>query len=214
MANFDGHLTAGGLSTSVFTFAASSAHDFGFSELTNLWLLGFLGSVAPDVDSDNSTTLGIVFTLISSILSIVTAFYLQVIGSSPFYVLIGMSVAYLVTRYGVYRVFAWSTRHRGLYHSILAGVFISLAITLAIALYVKGGRVFALFCGTAFFVGFLTHLVVDEWNAIDFQERRLKRSFGSALKLFSLKNWVGSIALGLMSGWMFWELQSIYHQIL
>lgn len=45
--------------------------------------------------------------------------------------------------------------------------------------------------------GFVIHLLLDELSSVDLLNRRIKRSFGSALKIISLKYWRATLALAL-----------------
>jgi hypothetical protein len=52
-------------------------------------------------------------------------------------------------------------------------------------------------------LGYLTHLVLDEIASVDLLGNRVKRSFGTAIKPFSLRAWPFSLMLlGLLAGGM------------
>jgi 4-amino-4-deoxy-L-arabinose transferase-like glycosyltransferase len=55
------------------------------------------------------------------------------------------------------------------------------------------------------FLGFVLHLVLDELYSVDFMGYRLKRSFGTALKLFDFKERLSSavIIVGIVVTWFF-----------
>ncbi len=60
--------------------------------------------------------------------------------------------------------------------------------TAVLSAYALGqGPITAWMAGLFVFIGFLIHLILDEIYAVDFSGARLKRSFGSALKLFDLQ---------------------------
>jgi hypothetical protein len=44
-------------------------------------------------------------------------------------------------------------------------------------------------------VGYLVHLILDELYSVDLMGRRMKKSFGTALKPFSLKNFKESLLM-------------------
>jgi hypothetical protein len=44
-------------------------------------------------------------------------------------------------------------------------------------------------------LGYVTHLVLDEAASVDLLGRRVKRSFGTALKPISLRFWPGTLVL-------------------
>jgi hypothetical protein len=92
------------------------------------------------------------------------------------------------------------SRHRGVWHSVLAGVFVS--VLTALVFYHLLGRPEGVAWLAAGFmlIGYLTHLVLDEIYSVDIMDTRLKASFGTALKLFDRRNWPASAAMALATG--------------
>jgi ABC-type multidrug transport system fused ATPase/permease subunit len=87
-------------------------------------------------------------------------------------------------RYGAYHIFHRNAVHRGIFHSLLAALFF-MAATAVICAYGLGlSAVVSWMAGLFVFFGFLIHLILDEVYSVDFTGARIKRSFGSALKLF------------------------------
>jgi membrane-bound metal-dependent hydrolase YbcI (DUF457 family) len=77
--------------------------------------------------------------------------------------------------------------HRGITHSILAMVlFHNLLVILLTKMGIQPKE--SAFLGVIFCVGYLTHLILDELYSVDFQGKRLKVSFGTALKLTTLSS--------------------------
>ena len=50
--------------------------------------------------------------------------------------------------------------------------------------------------GGFLFIGYLTHLILDEIYSVDVLGNRIKRSFGTAFKLFDRRNMTGSALMG------------------
>jgi hypothetical protein len=80
---------------------------------------------------------------------------------------------------------------------LLAGLFF-MAFTTAILAYSLGREpVVAWMAGLFVFLGYIIHLVLDEIYSVDITGARIKRSFGSALKLFDRNSTSASL---LMAG--------------
>jgi LexA-binding, inner membrane-associated putative hydrolase len=74
------------------------------------------------------------------------------------------------------------TVHRGMFHSVPALVIAGLALFLLYDHLRFGTR---LYLAGGVMIGFLSHLVLDELFAVDFQGGRVNNKFGTALKFFS-----------------------------
>lgn len=197
MANFSGHLYGGAI---ISSFAALTVYSIGWTgpqQTQWLFLLGVTGGLLPDIDSDNSTPVRGFFTL----LGIVLAFWVSFAFVGRFPVLNLMliwSAVFVVVRYGVFEVFARFTVHRGIWHSWLGVVFAGVA-TADAAHYFAGMNAFDSWLA-GFFValGYLTHLLLDEMASVDLLGNRVRRSFGTAMKPFSMAYPRASI--GMLAG--------------
>jgi membrane-bound metal-dependent hydrolase YbcI (DUF457 family) len=85
--------------------------------------------------------------------------------------------------------------HRGIWHSISAGIVCALAA--AIILYYALGRPDGVaWLGAGFlFIGYLTHLTLDEIYSVDVMGAHIKKSFGTALKLVDVRHPSASSAM-------------------
>ncbi|MCK5665174.1 MAG: hypothetical protein KAI17_16905, partial [Thiotrichaceae bacterium] len=86
----------------------------------------------------------------------------------------------------VLALFKHFTVHRGTFHSLLGATSFSL-FTVCITHYIFNHSIyFSWISGIFIGLGFITHLLLDEFYSVDLGNVQLKRSFGTALKLFSL----------------------------
>jgi hypothetical protein len=87
--------------------------------------------------------------------------------------------------------------HRGIYHSVLAGVLF--AFLTAIAYYYVLGRHEGVswLAGGFMFIGYMVHLVLDEIYSVDVLGTRVKRSFGTAMKFYDGRRLDHSIAMAV-----------------
>ncbi|MGR9114542.1 MAG: metal-dependent hydrolase, partial [Gammaproteobacteria bacterium] len=87
------------------------------------------------------------------------------------------------------------TVHRGVFHSLLGAIFFGLLTTCISHYFLRWSVLEAWFNGLFLVFGFLVHLCLDELFSVDLANGRMKKSFGTALKLFSYKDIHASIML-------------------
>ncbi|MGZ8217339.1 metal-dependent hydrolase [Methylomagnum sp.] len=196
MANFKTHLLTAASLSGVAAIACMKADVTTAMETPVLFGLGTLGGLLPDIDSDNSVPIRISFNLLAFFLAFVTMFVFigryTVLELAAIWLGIFVGVRYLVLEF-----FIAFTTHRGAIHSLLAAVFFGLGtVSLAYHTFDKPYQAAWLY---GFFVafGFVVHLALDELFSVDLLGRRLKRSFGTALKPISLKYWRATALLAL-----------------
>jgi hypothetical protein len=93
---------------------------------------------------------------------------------------------YLFIRFFVWDMFKNYTKHRGMWHSLPAAM---IASTVAFLLCSNPDITIRLYQAWAVLLGFLSHLFLDEFYSIDINGRRLKKSFGTAVKFWSGNSW-------------------------
>ena len=185
MADFKTHISVG---LGVCGIVATVLHAAGFVSTQQLvWLtcLGTVGSLLPDIDSDNSIPVKISFT----VMSLVAALFTVNVCLSHFSFLLvcvfGLA-AYVSVRYGCFYLFTQLTRHRGMIHSLPCGLWFGLMVSV-LFYHFQHPLVFAWLCGIFVLLGFVVHLVLDECYSVNLLGVSIKRSFGSAFKLFSFR---------------------------
>lgn len=201
MANFKTHLT---VSTGASCLAGLVGIKTGLASLADIPLLtalGALGGLLPDLDAGRSKSVRIVFLS----LAFLATFVVLMLVVNRFQIWIAATFClgtFIGIRYLIPRILGKLTSHRGGFHSLLATLFFGLG-TMSLT-YNLFGRPHAIACLAGLFVmfGYLSHLVLDEIYSVDLTNRRIKRSFGSALKIANFKSrwaflvWVsGSAAL-------------------
>lgn len=196
MANFKTHLfTASGIG-GVAAIACMKAGVAPAAETPALFVLGALGGLLPDIDSDRSVPIRIGFNLLAFALAFLTMF--QFVGKYTVLELASVWLGVFVgVRYGVLELFTAFTTHRGAFHSVLAAVFFCLGtVSVSYHLFARPDRIAWLY-GVFIGFGYLIHLLLDELFSVDLLNRRVKSSFGSALKIISLKYWRATLLLSL-----------------
>jgi hypothetical protein len=184
MANFKTHMSvaaacSGGLATGFLAVGVASPRE--------VWLyfaMGTLGGILPDIDANNSIPGRMLFSFFAIVFAFVTLF-----SRAGVYSIVELSilwmVTYVVVRYIIFQMFARLTVHRGIFHSLLAAVFFGLCTT-NISYYIFSiNTVSAWMSGCFVFVGYVVHLILDEIYSVDLVGAKIKRSFGTALKIIS-----------------------------
>ena len=184
MANFKTHIS---VAAALSGCLATGFLEVGIATPKDVWLyfaLGTLGGILPDIDADNSIPGRILFSFFAMVLAFLTLF-----SRANFYSIVELSilwmVTYMVVRYIIFQMFAKLTVHRGIFHSILAAVFFYF-LTTDISYYLFSlNALNAWVAGLFVFIGYLIHLTLDEMYSVDLIGTKIKKSFGTALKIVS-----------------------------
>jgi hypothetical protein len=145
-------------------------------------MCGFSGML-PDLDSDYGVPLRETMAFTAAIVPMLLVGRFQSLAlTHDAMVLIAVSV-YLFVRFGITNMIRKYTVHRGMFHSIPAGLIFA-----GLAFIVSGAAPLEIRCYKAggVLAGFISHLVLDEIYAVEWKggRWRFKKSFGTALKLW------------------------------
>jgi len=195
MANFRTHIAVASTVSGVIAIGCMVAGVATPKEVVLFFCAGTIGGVLPDIDSDHTIPVQILF----SVLAVVLAF-MSVFSRADAYSVVELSclwiLVHLFVRHGLYKIFAKCTVHRGIFHSQLAAIFF-LLLSAAGAYHLFGlGTVSAWLLGCFVALGYMIHLVLDEIYSVDITGARIKKSFGTALKFASVEEFKTSLALG------------------
>ena len=183
MANFNTHL-------GVATVAGVVTAGLGYQAALWPWTSAFtvaglvaLGGILPDIDADNSHAVRLMFTVLAILCVVIMVVMYQPHLQTSW--LLGAAVLTFVgVRYLASRVFKRFSVHRGIWHSLLAGVVSGCSVS-ALSFQLFAQPPAQSWCyGLALFIGVCVHLLLDECYSIDLVGSRVKRSFGTAFKLF------------------------------
>ena len=203
MANFQTHLNGGILVSggAVLTLHGLGGAPEGLTLV--LFALGVIGSLLPDIDADSSAPVRAFFGVLGAALAF--AWTLPLAGGRPPLELAAIWVGlFLAVRFLLGAVFARFTVHRGIWHSWLAAGFAVLTTANLAHWLLHQSASVAWAAGFMVGVGYLTHLVLDEVFSVDLLSTRVRRSFGTALKPFSLRDPGSSLVMALGVGLLAW----------
>lgn len=192
MAAFKEHFNIGTVATGVVVVALHAAGLLDLSESFTALFIGIVGALLPDIDSDNSKPLQVVFRILS--VSVPLLVLLAFFPAMPVLRIVILWVVFaLLFKATLFKLFLHLTHHRGIFHSIPMGVLFA-QLTLLFGYYVEkvGLQASTIYAFTLFF-GFMTHLVLDEIYSVDAFGARMKKSFGSACKLYDKYNVTGTV---------------------
>jgi hypothetical protein len=196
MADFAAHLGWGTVGAGLAASATYAAGIVPPGDLLTLTTAGLIGSVLPDIDLEKAVPSRLLFTGLGFLLAFVVLFTFKS-SYSIVELWIIWSAVFVAIRFGAYHLFHRTAAHRGIFHSLLASAFF-MTVTAVILAYTVGREpIVAWMAGLFVFLGCIIHLVLDEIYSVDFTGARIKRSFGSALKLYDSKSISASL---LMAG--------------
>lgn len=146
-----------------------------------------VSGMLPDLDSDSGKPVREMMAFMAAVVpALMLPRFLQM-GWGPEHIALAAAMLYLAIRFGVAELFKRYTVHRGMWHSLPATATAGL---LAFLIVSGDSPEIRLFKTGAVVLGFLTHLVLDEICSLNVRRGRLriKKSFGSAIKLWSKRS--------------------------
>jgi hypothetical protein len=196
MANFNTHLAVAAVGSGLCATVALAGNAAPHNYLLTLTLAGAIGGILPDVDLEKAIPSRMLFSALGVVAAFIALFTLNKHYSIAELWIVWLGV-YLAVRYGVYTIFHQRTKHRGIFHSLLAGAFF-MALTALIFDQVFGEPpALAWLTGLFVLIGFIIHLVLDEIYSVDIEGAAIKKSFGSALKVFDYHSLSASAFMGV-----------------
>lgn len=203
MADFKTHVTVAAILSAPL---AASTFIMGFANMNEAIfyaLAGTLGGLLPDIDADDSAAIRLIFRLFGALAGgLAIAFGMDKL--IHWQVLALAIVSYLVVRFPIQWVFEQFTIHRGTLHSLLANMmFALLAVPITYHLFALEAKT-AWGIGGFIFLGATIHLILDELYSIELTGMRIKRSFGTAMKLTDWGEPLASLVLVLGCALGYW----------
>lgn len=193
MANFRTHIQFAAVGSGVLSALLLSGKVLSPAEAALCALAGALGGILPDIDSDNSHSLDILFAILSSVAAGLCL--VLMLDKWPLYWVLGAALGvFILLQVPVRMLFAAFTVHRGVFHSLAACLLFTFLVA-ACSAYLGANAIFSWFLGAFTGLGFLLHLLLDEIYSVDFMNAKIKRSFGSALKLWHYGDAVASLLI-------------------
>ena len=183
MANFHTHVTFSSVIGCGYAAVGSSMGIPLETALIGGGLCGLSGML-PDLDSDSGIPLRESMAFAAAVVPMLLVDRLRTLGLGHDGIVFTAALMYFLVRFGVAKMIARRTKHRGMFHSIPAAlIFAGAAFLLCdwgeiTMRYYKAGGVL---------LGVMSHLLLDEIYSIEWKggRWRLKKSFGTAIKFWS-----------------------------
>jgi hypothetical protein len=209
MASFPVHFTTSSTTGAILGIASIYWLDFDWGAAISVAVYCALGGAIPDLDSDSGIPAREMFNLVSVFFPLLLYHRLEQEGLTSEQVFACMVGIYLVIRFGLKRLFRKFTVHRGMFHSVPVMIIFGLVV------YLTGSQTAAAeapgvnqdmrhfhraVLGVAAAIGVLTHLVLDEIWAVNWEGLtiHLNQFAGSAVKLWSSSLVATSITYGIL----------------
>jgi len=197
MAGFKTHISFSGLLGVGYGGAAFALYDV---PLPTALLAGGLCTVSgmlPDVDSGSGRPLRESMAFAAAVVPMMMVDRFRSLGMSPELMVLAGAGVYLFIRFVLANVLARYTVHRGMFHSLPAA-----AIAGELAFLLASGDVrLRIYKAGAVVIGYVAHLLLDELYSLEWRRGRLtlKRSFGTAMKLYSRSMWANLSAFAKLA---------------
>lgn len=203
MANFKTHLSVAAAVGVGAAVVAVNAQLMTNTDIPWFVFLSILGGLLPDIDASNSRPVKLLFNLLAfTILFVVLSVFKN--RYEPYLLLMMAAGTYLLVRYALFGLFNRFTVHRGVFHSLLATLFFALFMTSISYHFLHWKAVNAWLNGIFIALGFIAHLLLDELYSVDLSNSRMKKSFGTALKLWAYNGLTASLLMALCTVALYW----------
>jgi membrane-bound metal-dependent hydrolase YbcI (DUF457 family) len=194
MANFTTHIAVGTIVSGALATLTLAANVVAPENLVAVTMAGVLGSVLPDIDLKDSRPSRAMFAGLAIFFSFAVLFNAATQLSIAELWILWLGTL-LAVRYGLHSIFHRISVHRGIWHSILAAVFCAIVTAIVFYHLLNKPAGVAWLAAAFMFLGYMTHLTLDEIYSVDVMDTRLKSSFGTALKLFDRRHFYSSVAM-------------------
>jgi len=182
MANFRTHVLGAAIVATIGAITVINADLVSPGAALLCASLGTLGGILPDIDADQSLPTRFIFSALGIAAAVATTVTLY--GTQPpALVAVTAIVALLLVSVGLRALSNKLCVHRGLVHSIPSAALCGAATASLATRLFDIGPLHSWLYGTFICAGFIVHLVLDELSSVDLVNARIRRSFGTALKV-------------------------------
>jgi hypothetical protein len=180
MAAFKQHVTVSTILGAGYSLALLRMEVPGTQAVTAGALCAASGML-PDLDSPSGKPIQLVFGLGAIAAAFLAPHRLQSSELTPEKMILAMAALYLAVRFGAAWMFKRLTVHRGMFHSLPAAIIAAeIAFLIQAPPYLGQWK-----AAGGVLLGFLSHLVLDELYSVDMSGVRMRKSAGTAVKLYS-----------------------------
>lgn len=188
MAGFKTHITTSSLLGVAYGGVGLAAYDVPPSTCLLAGCLCGVSGMLPDLDSGPGIPLRESLAFAAAVVPMLLIDRARHMGMSPEWMVLAGALVYLLVRFGIGAFLRRYTVHRGMFHSLPAAI---IAGEIAFLLCTSGDLKLRYYKAGAVVLGFMSHLLLDELYSIEWGRGRLrlKRSFGTAVKIWGDGAW-------------------------
>ena len=210
MANHKTHQQGAILAGIIGSVAALALNMVNLQQGIIIFIAGYTGGMAPDLDHDQGKSLRFIFKLMTLIIPIAVIWKFPMLHSSMLTAVIYFAGFALLIYFPIRFIFRKLTVHRGIFHSIPA-IIIYGSIFFLVVGKKQHDLPFQQAAGIVAGLGYFTHLALDEYSSLNFNGQRFKpkRSLGTALDFLKPNRSVTALAYLLMSYLLFMVFQQL-----
>lgn len=182
MADFKTHITVSTIAGTLFGLGGYQS-GMPWESCVIAGGLCAVSGMLPDLDSDSGIPLREAVAFAAAFVPMLMVSRLERVGLSHETMLLITGGIYFFLRFGIAELFRRYTVHRGMWHSLPAAFIAALFVFLVSSSENINLR---LFKTVAVFIGFMSHILLDEIWSVEFRRGRyvFKHSFGTALKFW------------------------------
>lgn len=203
MANFTTHIAVGTVVAGGLATLTLAADVIAPENLIAVTMAGVLGSVLPDIDLKDSRPGKAFFAGLGIFFSFAVLFTAATKYSIAELWILWLGTLVLI-RYGLHAIFHRLSVHRGVWHSLIGAAFSAAATAVVFKNVLDRHEGVAWLAAGFMFVGYLSHLILDEIYSVDVMDTRVKASFGTALKVVDMRYPAASAAMAAATALAVW----------
>ncbi|MDA7980888.1 MAG: metal-dependent hydrolase [Pirellulales bacterium] len=196
MADFKTHITTSTIVGMAYGGVAYTQFGLPADQCVLAAGLCSVSGMLPDLDSDSGVPLRESLSFAAAVIPMLLIDRFRSWGMSADSMILATAGIYLFIRFVFGKALRAYTVHRGMFHSIPAVIIFA---EVAFLLCGSDDLQRRLFLSSAVTVGVLTHLLLDEIYSVNLKRLRIKKSFGTAIKLFSKRLWPNISAYGKLA---------------
>ena len=195
MADFKTHITASSILGVGYAAIGYSMFDVPPAHALVAATLCSVAGMLPDLDSSSGIPQREMLSFVSVLVPVLMIDRFEQLQLNHEQMVFVAGVMYAVIRFGIGNLFNKFTKHRGMWHSIPAALVAGMATFMVCLTPDVQIRIYKAW---AVVIGFISHLVLDEVYAVNWEGRlpRAKKSFGTALKFFGKDRLPNILAYG------------------
>ncbi len=187
MANFRTHLTSASLISGLLSTALLKTGFYSPGQLILFFSMGSIGGILPDIDADESIPLRSFVILFSIPLAVISTLTQSKVLSVIEIVVI-FFLFFIFFRYILLHILKYLTTHRGMMHSLPASILFSMVIIVLMDFIFIVPKGISWLSGFFFMIGYISHLLLDEFTGIKIFHFKTPGTGGNPLKIVDRNN--------------------------